>query len=107
MDALKTDTLKGSKHKNQQQRGEWTWKRQTDLVKWQAEPLRGPLLRLRPPELAALAIDCFMCVLRYCGDAPPPPATPNGPPADLSEVKCVYTVLMVINSHRIMHFNGI
>lgn len=98
MDALKTDTLKGNKQKNQQ-RGEWTWKRQTDLVKWQADPLRGPLLRLRPPELAALAIDCFGCVLRYCGDAPTVPTAPNGSPSDLSEVKCVYTVLMVSSGH--------
>lgn len=57
-----------------------------DLVKWQGTPIRNPLLRL-PPELSALAIECFECILRYCGDLPQS--------ADLTEVKCVYTVLMV------------
>lgn len=59
----------------------------SDLVKWQGYPIRSPLLRL-PSELAPIAIECFECVLRYCGDLPPDP--------DLTEVKCVYTVLMVI-----------
>lgn len=57
-----------------------------DLVKWQGVPLRAPLLKL-PPDLAPLALECFECVLRYCGDLPPDP--------ELTEVKCVYTVLMV------------
>lgn len=58
----------------------------SDLVKWQGTPIRSPLLRL-PVELSALAIECFECVLRYCGDLPPDP--------ELTEVKCVYTILMV------------
>lgn len=57
-----------------------------DLVKWQPSQLRTPLLRL-PTDLAALAIECFDCILRYCGDLPPDP--------EQTEVKCVYTVLMV------------
>lgn len=56
------------------------------MVKWQGHPLRLPLLRL-PPDLAPLAIECFDCILRYCGDLVPDP--------ELTEVKCVYTVLMV------------
>lgn len=57
-----------------------------DLVKWQPTPIRSPLLRL-PVELSPLAIECFDCILRYCGDLPPDP--------ELTEVKCVYTILMV------------
>lgn len=57
-----------------------------DLVKWQGTPIRSPLLRL-PMELSPLAIECFECILRYCGDLPPDP--------ELTEVKCVYTILMV------------
>lgn len=57
-----------------------------DLVKWQGTPIRSPLLRL-PIELSPLAIECFECILRYCGDLPPDP--------EQTEVKCVYTVLMV------------
>lgn len=57
-----------------------------DLVKWQGIPLRAPLLRL-PPDLTPLALECFECILRYCGDLPPDP--------ELTEVKCVYSVLMV------------
>lgn len=58
----------------------------TDLVKWQQGSLKTPLLRL-PPDLAALALECFDCILRYCGDLMVD--------TDLTEVKCVYTILMV------------
>ncbi|XP_062707917.1 unconventional myosin-XV [Aedes albopictus] len=61
-----------------------------DMVKWQGHPLRLPLLRL-PPDLAPLAIECFDCILRYCGDLVPDP--------ELTEVKCVYTVLMHCHKH--------
>lgn len=57
-----------------------------DLVKWQGTPIRMPLLRL-PNDLAPLALECFECILRYCDDIPHDP--------ELTEVKCVYTVLMV------------
>ncbi|XP_017109787.2 unconventional myosin-XV isoform X3 [Drosophila bipectinata] len=56
-----------------------------ELVKWQGHAIRLPLLRL-PNDLAPLALECFDCILRYCGDIPLDP--------DLTEVKCVYTVLM-------------
>uniref|UniRef100_A0A182MMF7 MyTH4 domain-containing protein n=1 Tax=Anopheles culicifacies TaxID=139723 RepID=A0A182MMF7_9DIPT len=61
-----------------------------DLVKWQGYPLRAPLLRL-PADLTPLALECFDCVLRYCGDLAVDP--------ELSEVKCVYTVLMHCHKH--------
>lgn len=57
-----------------------------ELVKWQGSAIRMPLLRL-PNDLAPLALECFDCILRYCGDVPME--------SDLTEVKCVYTVLMV------------
>ncbi|XP_032597161.1 myosin-G heavy chain isoform X1 [Drosophila grimshawi] len=56
-----------------------------ELVKWQGHAIRLPLLRL-PNDLAPLALECFDCILRYCGDIPLDP--------ELTEVKCVYTVLM-------------
>lgn len=83
LELLKMDSSIKSKEK----RKEWTWKQQTDLIKWQGVPIDGPLLRLEEPELIPLAIECFECILRYCGDLPLTP--------DMSEVKCVYTVLMV------------
>lgn len=55
-------------------------------MKWQDSPIHAPLLRL-PNDLAPLALECFDCILRYCSDIPMEP--------ELSEVKCVYTVLMV------------
>nr|CAH7758735.1 unnamed protein product [Callosobruchus chinensis] len=82
LEMLKMDSPTKSKEK----RKEWTWKQQTDLVKWQGNPIDGPLLRLEDPELSSLAIECFECILRYCGDLPLTP--------EMSEVKCVYTVLM-------------
>lgn len=83
LEVLKMDSSLKSKEK----RKEWTWKQQTDLVKWQGTSLEGPLLKFDDPELDPLAVECFDCILKYCGDLP------IG--ADMSEVKCVYTVLMV------------
>lgn len=73
--------------KTKEKRKEWTWKQQTDIIKWQNASIDGPLLRLEDPELAPLAVECFECILRYCGDLALTP--------EMSEVKCVYTVLMV------------
>lgn len=66
---------------------EWTWKEQVDLVKFTAKPIEQSLLRLETSELNDLAVECFVCLMRYMGDLPMP--------TDVSEVKCVYTVLMV------------
>lgn len=87
LEILKADSSLKSKAK----RNEWTWKAQTDVVKWQATPLRAPLLRL-PAALAPPALECFTCVRAYCGDLQPSERTVH---QDLTEVKCVYTVLMV------------
>ncbi|XP_050682960.1 unconventional myosin-XV [Leptidea sinapis] len=90
LEVLKADSSLKSKAK----RNEWTWKAQTDVVKWQAGPLRAPLLRL-PAALHAPALECFTCVRAYCGDLPPAERAAH---ADLTEVKCVYTVLMHCHS---------
>lgn len=74
--------------KSKEKRKEWTWKQHTDLIKWQGVPIDGPLLKLDDPEMYPLSVECFECILRYCGDLPLTP--------EMSEVKCVYTVLMVI-----------
>lgn len=57
-----------------------------DLVKYTPNPVTESLLKL-DPELNQLAIECFECAMRYMGDLPTTP--------DLTEVKCVYTILMV------------
>ncbi|XP_059051494.1 unconventional myosin-XV [Achroia grisella] len=90
LEILKADSSLKSKAK----RNEWTWKAQTDVVKWQATPLRAPLLRL-PPALAPPALECFTCVRAYCGDLQPAERPMH---QDLTEVKCVYTVLMHCHS---------
>lgn len=67
-------------------KGDWTWKEQVDLVKYTPAPITESLLKLSP-ELNQLAIECFECAMRYMSDLPTTP--------DLTEVKCVYTILMV------------
>ncbi|XP_018313716.1 unconventional myosin-XV isoform X1 [Mycetomoellerius zeteki] len=76
---------KNKKSKGQQDGTEWTWKEQVDLVKYSTVPIEQSLLRL-DADLSILAVECFLCLMRYMGDQPLPPET--------SEVKCVYTVLM-------------
>ncbi|XP_026324836.1 unconventional myosin-XV isoform X2 [Hyposmocoma kahamanoa] len=90
LEILKADSSLKSKAK----RNEWTWKAQTDVVKWQATALRAPLLRL-PPALAPPALECFTCIRAYCGDLSPQERSMH---QDLTEVKCVYTVLMHCHS---------
>jgi hypothetical protein len=60
---------------------------QVDMVKFSPEPPKESLLRLEPSDLSDLAVECFTNIMRYMGDAPMPP--------DVTEVKCVYTILMV------------
>ncbi|XP_073998346.1 unconventional myosin 10A isoform X4 [Rhodnius prolixus] len=69
---------------------DWTWKEQVDLVKYTNTPITESLLKLGP-ELNQLAIECFECAMRYMGDLPTTP--------DLTEVKCVYTILMHCHKH--------
>ncbi|XP_024944481.1 uncharacterized protein LOC107271471 isoform X3 [Cephus cinctus] len=76
---------KNKKGKGQQDGAEWTWKEQVDLVKYSAVPIEHSLLRLEN-DLSTLAVECFLCLMRYMGDQALPP--------DMSEVKCVYTILM-------------
>ncbi|BES99216.1 MyTH4 domain [Nesidiocoris tenuis] len=71
-------------------KGDWTWKEQVDLVKYTPAPITESLLKLGP-ELNQLAIECFECAMRYMGDLPTTP--------DLTEVKCVYTILMHCHKH--------
>lgn len=77
---------KNKKGKSQQDGTEWTWKEQVDLVKYSTVPIEQSLLRL-DADLSVLAVECFLCLMRYMGDQLLPPET--------SEVKCVYTILMV------------
>lgn len=58
-----------------------------DLVKFSPRAIEQSLLRLETEEVSELAVECFVCVMRYMGDLPMT--------TDVTEVKCVYTVLMV------------
>lgn len=60
---------------------------QVDMVKFSADPPKQSLLRLESSELSELAIECFNSIMCYMGDMPMPP--------EVTEVKCVYTILMV------------
>lgn len=80
---------KNKKNKGQQDGAEWTWKEQVDLVKYSQVPIEQSLLRL-DGDLSQLAVECFFCLMRYMGDEPLPP--------EMSQVKCVYTILMVCTS---------
>ncbi|XP_012225060.2 unconventional myosin-XV isoform X1 [Linepithema humile] len=82
---------KNKKGKGQQDGTEWTWKEQVDLVKYSTIPIEQSLLRL-DTDLSVLAVECFLCLMRYMGDQPLPPET--------SEVKCVYTILMHCHKHE-------
>ncbi|XP_029046871.1 unconventional myosin-XV isoform X2 [Osmia bicornis bicornis] len=84
---------KNKKSKGQQDGAEWTWKEQVDLVKYSAVPIEQSLLRL-DADLSALAVECFLCLMRYMGDQPLPP--------DTSEVKCVYTILMHCHKYELL-----
>lgn len=75
--------LQNSKKKSD----DWTWKEQLEMVKYTNVPISESLLKL-DSELDLLAIECFECVMRYMGDLPTTP--------EFTEVKCVYTILMVI-----------
>ena len=66
-----------------------------DLVKYTPQPITESLLKLNS-ELNQLSIECFECAMRYMNDLPLTP--------DMTEVKCVYTILMVCN-FKILFFN--
>ncbi|KAL5284945.1 Myo15.2 family protein [Megaselia abdita] len=61
-----------------------------DLIRWQGKYLQEPLLNI-PKEYAYFAIECFDCILKYCGDIPMHHST--------CEVKCVYTILMYCHKY--------
>ncbi|XP_049851037.1 unconventional myosin-XV isoform X4 [Schistocerca gregaria] len=88
------ESLKSKKNKSKKgnKENEWTWKEQVDLVKFSSSPIEQSLLRLDSVELNDLAIECFVSIMRYMGDLPMP--------ADVTEVKCVYTILMHCHKHE-------
>ncbi|KAJ1528090.1 hypothetical protein ONE63_008006 [Megalurothrips usitatus] len=90
IESLKTKKSKGKGKGNKE--NEWTWKEQVDLVKFSPRPVEQSLLRLETGEISELAVECFVCVMRYMGDLPMT--------TDVTEVKCVYTVLMHCHKHE-------
>ncbi|KAH8240493.1 hypothetical protein KR038_007643 [Drosophila bunnanda] len=85
MQHFRNDQLRDADRHHERHQSSAANRSYAELVKWQGHAIRLPLLRL-PNDLAPLALECFDCILRYCGDIPLDP--------DLTEVKCVYTVLM-------------
>ncbi|XP_065335143.1 unconventional myosin-XV isoform X4 [Cloeon dipterum] len=83
---------KKSKKKSKDNTSDWTWKEQVDMVKFSAEPPKQSLLRLESAELSDLAVECFSSIMCYMGDLPMPP--------EVTEVKCVYTILMHCHKHE-------
>jgi len=63
-----------------------------ELVKFSTRPIEQSLLRLETEEMSELAVECFVCIMRYMGDLPMT--------TDITEVKCVYTVLMHCHKHE-------
>lgn len=88
--SLKTDKKKKAKKKKSSGTGgensDWTWKDQVDMVKWTDRMINNSLLRLEPPELNKMALECFACIMRYMGDL--------GLLKNQHEVDCVNTILM-------------
>ncbi|XP_059488251.1 unconventional myosin-XV isoform X2 [Neocloeon triangulifer] len=83
---------KKNKKKSKDNTSDWTWKEQVDMVKFSPEPPKQSLLRLESGELSDLAIECFNSIMCYMGDLPMP--------AEVTEVKCVYTILMHCHKHE-------
>ncbi|XP_060553902.1 unconventional myosin-XV-like isoform X5 [Ruditapes philippinarum] len=50
--------------------GDWTWKEQAEMVKWTRSPIQSSLLKLDNPELHKLALECFICIMKFMGDYP-------------------------------------
>nr|CAD7453151.1 unnamed protein product [Timema tahoe] len=93
--SLKVIESKGKKNKDKKKgnkENDWTWKEQVSLVKFNPLPIEQSLLRLESNELNDLAIECFLAVMRYMGDIPMV--------AEVTEVKCVYTILMHCHKHE-------
>ncbi|CAG2064571.1 unnamed protein product, partial [Timema podura] len=126
--SLKVIESKGKKNKDKKKgnkENDWTWKEQVSqtgpsslrisadsdslspnildedpaettqrvsLVKFSPLPIEQSLLRLESNELNDLAIECFLAVMRYMGDIPMV--------AEVTEVKCVYTILMHCHKHE-------
>nr|CAD7398937.1 unnamed protein product [Timema cristinae] len=93
--SLKVIESKGKKNKDKKKgnkENDWTWKEQVSLVKFSPLPIEQSLLRLESNELNDLSIECFLAVMRYMGDIPMV--------AEVTEVKCVYTILMHCHKHE-------
>merc|ERR1719367_2028435 len=77
---------KAKKKKSGASDGDWTWKDRIDMVKWTDRMITNSLLRLEPPELNKMALECFAGIMRYMGDL--------GLLKNQHEVDCVNTILM-------------
>ncbi|KAK6169157.1 hypothetical protein SNE40_020262 [Patella caerulea] len=74
-----------TKHgRNNSQAGDWSWKEQAELIKWTRSPIQASLLKLTTAELNKMALECFICIMRFMGDYPM---------NNRSDVDCVIDIL--------------
>ena len=63
--SLKDPKKKAKKKKSGASDGDWTWKDRVDMVKWTDRMITNSLLRLEPPELNKMALECFAGIMRW------------------------------------------
>jgi len=71
---------------------DWTWKEQSDMVKWTKSPIQASLLKFESPSMNRLSVECFFCLMRFMGDYP----LEN----NQQQMDCVYTILKACYSYN-------
>ncbi|XP_078318920.1 unconventional myosin-XV-like isoform X3 [Crassostrea virginica] len=66
IESLKLRSMDHDKRGN----ADWTWREQADLVKWTRSPIQVSLLKLQQADLNKLALECFLCIMKFMGDYP-------------------------------------
>lgn len=77
---------------------DWTWREVAEMVKFTRLPLRNSLLKMPSEDLNKRAVDCFMAIMQYMGDAP----ESNKQQQVNGEVECVYLILMNCHNYPIL-----
>ncbi|XP_062594386.1 unconventional myosin-XV-like isoform X8 [Saccostrea cucullata] len=70
IESLKLRSMDPDKNRRGEGNAEWTWREQAELVKWTRSPIQASLLKLQQPELNKLALECFLCIMKFMGDYP-------------------------------------
>ncbi|XP_056017857.1 unconventional myosin-XV-like isoform X8 [Ostrea edulis] len=70
IESLKLRSMDHDKLKRGEGNADWTWREQAELVKWTRSPIQASLLKLQQVELNKLALECFLCIMKFMGDYP-------------------------------------